>query len=147
YREPTPEDGSTDAQRVAFWEDLRASARSEALFIDPIHKELYRKAPREGVANTISVSGQSFALGANGSNFGNFFLPLKPFHDRRNPNLHSDRIADRLKAQFAKYVPHAKLLVLGPPAVNGLGTSNGFKIIVEDRRGDVTVENLRELQG
>src|SRR5262249_45502989 len=66
------------------------------------------------------------------------------FHERSDPNLHSDRIAERLKAQFAKYIPDANLAVFGPPAVNGLGTSNGFKILVEDRGG---TGNLDRLQG
>src|SRR5207249_10071329 len=110
-------------------------ARAEGLFVDPYHKEVYRKQPRAGIGHTISVSGQSFSLGANGSNFGNLFLPLKPFHERRDPGLHSERIAERLKADFAKYVPGANIAVFGPPAVNGLGTSNGFKILVEDRGG------------
>src|SRR5262249_22708626 len=110
---------------------------------DPIHDELRREETREGVYHTISVSGQSFALGANGPNFGNFFLPLKSFHERRDPKLHSDRIAERLKADFTKYIPEANFAVFGPPAVNGLGTSNGFKILVEDRSGSGDLERLQ----
>ena len=36
----------------------------------------------KGVAHTISISGQSFVLGANGPNFGQLFMPLKPFDER-----------------------------------------------------------------
>ena len=37
---------------------------------------------KPGVGHTIAIAGQSFILGAFGPNFGQFFVPLKPFDER-----------------------------------------------------------------
>ena len=41
-----------------------------------------------GVAHTVAIPGQSFVLNAISSNFGNMFVILKPFHERRDPVAH-----------------------------------------------------------
>jgi multidrug efflux pump len=97
-----------------------------------------------GVAHTISSSGQSWTLGAFGSNFANFFVTLTDFHERAgDPELYSDAIADKLKRRLAKEVPEASALVLGPPAVSGLGNAGGFKFALEDR-GDLGPDALQQ---
>src|SRR5712692_4284523 len=40
-----------------------------------------------GVAHTVGISGESFVLNANSSNFGTMFIVLKPFHERRDATL------------------------------------------------------------
>jgi hydrophobe/amphiphile efflux-1 (HAE1) family protein len=111
------------------------------------------------VAHTISVSGQSFAIGAYGPNFGNLFIPLKPFHERRHPvtvttrdaegnehtqelSLYSTAVAQRLFARILREIPEAKVVIFGPPPVQGLGTTGGFKFYVEDR-GDLGLDLLQ----
>ncbi len=42
-------------------------------------------------------------------------------------------IAESLRQQIREEVPGATVAIFGPPAVSGLGTAGGFKIIVEDR--------------
>ena len=46
-----------------------------------------------GVAHTISNLGRSFILNAVSSNIGCIFVPLEPFHERRDPALRADAIA------------------------------------------------------
>jgi len=96
-----------------------------------------------GVAHTIYTAGQSFTLQAYGSNFGNFFIPLKDFDKRRDPKLYSDNIAADLKGRIAREVPEAQVAIFGPPPVNGLGTAGGFKFIIEDR-GEYGLEELQK---
>jgi multidrug efflux pump len=105
--------------------------------IDQICKET------PGVAHTISSAGMSFTLGAYGSNFANFFVMLDEFSARRGPGLYSDEIIAKLRKRIAAEVPEASVLVLGPPAVNGLGNAGGFKFAVEDR-GDLGLEELQK---
>ncbi len=95
-----------------------------------------------GIDHTISIAGQSFTLGANGSNFGQFFIPLKPFNERRDPKLYSTIIAAALSKRIAAEVPDAKAFIFGPPPVAGLGSGGGFKFMVEDRG----VNDLKTLQ-
>ncbi len=86
-----------------------------------------------GVRNTVGVSGQSFLLGANGSNFGSMFVILEPHHDRTAANRTADAIAARLRARVSAAVPEAAVSVFGAPPVSGLGNAGGFKVLIEDR--------------
>jgi multidrug efflux pump len=93
-----------------------------------------------GVHHTTAVAGQSFTLGANGSNFGQLFISLDGFAERRDSSLSSDAIAARLRARLSDEIPEALTSVFGPPPVSGLGNSGGFKLIVEDRSDAGLVE-------
>ena len=62
-------------------------------------EKIARETP--GVAHTITVSGMSFLLAANASNFGSMFVVLDPFEKRQSPELSSDAIMARLRQEFA----------------------------------------------
>ena len=49
-----------------------------------------------GVAHSVAISGQSFVLGAYGSNFGQFFIILDEFHDRSEPEHYRAHIERNL---------------------------------------------------
>ena len=95
-----------------------------------------------GVAHTVAIPGQSFVLNANSSNYGNMFVILKPFHERRDPALTGEAILGRLRARLQREVPEARVLVFGAPAVRGLGNAGGFKLMVE-ATGDVNFDALQ----
>jgi multidrug efflux pump len=84
-----------------------------------------------GVAHTITIPGQSFVLNAISSNYGSAFVILKPFHDRRDPSLSGEAIANQLRKRFQKEIADARVLVFSPPAVSGLGSAGGFKLMVQ----------------
>jgi multidrug efflux pump len=105
--------------------------------IDPLQR-------KGGVKNVNSVAGNSFLLGAYGSNFGSMFIILQPFDARRGKqHLTADSILKRIKEEAANEVPEAVINVFPPPAVSGLGRAGGFKIMVEDR-GDIGLEILQD---
>jgi multidrug efflux pump len=79
-----------------------------------------------GVAHTVAVPGTSFVLNANSPNYGNMFVILKPFHERREPSLTGEAIAGHIRARVQREVPEARVLVFGAPAVRGLGNAGGF---------------------
>jgi multidrug efflux pump len=116
-----------------------ASLERTKEIVDQIDK-ICKETP--GVGHRISIAGQSFTLGAYGSNFGQFFIPLKPFEERHDPKLYSTVIAADLTKRIAEEIPDARALVLGPPPVAGLGSGGGFKFMVEDRG----VNDLKTLQ-
>ncbi|HEV3084044.1 MAG TPA: efflux RND transporter permease subunit [Gemmataceae bacterium] len=97
---------------------------------------------RPGIWHATVMSGQSFVLNAAGSNFGSMFINLKPYHERRDPSLSSDVIANELRQEFAK-IEGAIINVFGPPPVRGVGRSGGFTIMIEDR-GDLGPKALQE---
>jgi multidrug efflux pump len=95
-----------------------------------------------GVDHTFAVTGTSFVLNANSSNYGNMFVILKPFDQRRDAALTGEAIAGRLRARLRREVPDARVLVFTPPAVRGLGNAGGFKLMVE-ATGDVNYDALQ----
>ncbi|MBL8800293.1 MAG: multidrug efflux RND transporter permease subunit [Planctomycetia bacterium] len=101
-----------------------------------------------GIRHATSISGQSFVLSANGSNFGSMFLNLKDYADRRDPSLHCENIAARLRAEITARVFDGNVAIFTPPPLRGVGRAGGFTFVLEDR-GDLgpvalqqQVENL-----
>jgi multidrug efflux pump len=95
-----------------------------------------------GVAHTLSLPGMSYVLNANSSSYSNVFIIFEPFHDRREPSLGGDAIAAKIRERVAGEVPEARVLVFGAPPISGLGTSAGFKLMVEGI-GDVDLDALQ----
>jgi multidrug efflux pump len=92
--------------------------------------EIAMKTP--GVQDAVAFPGLSINGFTNSSNAGIVFTPLKPFDERRDPSLSAGAIAASLNKQFAS-IPDAFILMIPPPPVQGLGTSGGFKLQIEDR--------------
>ncbi len=86
-----------------------------------------------GVAHTITVSGQSFLIGASASNYGSMFIILEPFEDRKSFDLNGLVIFLHLRDKYPELISQADVSVFPPPPVNGLGATGGFELMVEDR--------------
>ncbi|PQO47625.1 efflux RND transporter permease subunit [Blastopirellula marina] len=86
----------------------------------------------EGVDHILAVSGQSFIQNAISSNFAGGFIVLKPFDERGTVATGANSIGKELREKFSK-IQAARVSVFGAPAVDGLGNSGGFKLMVEDR--------------
>jgi multidrug efflux pump len=95
-----------------------------------------------GVNHTMGVAGQSFLQNAISSNFGGMFITLKPFHERHGHSLGANAIAAQLRPRFLQEIEEARVSVFGAPAVQGLGNTGGFKLMVESR-GEVDLERLQ----
>jgi multidrug efflux pump len=86
-----------------------------------------------GIEHTVGVSGQSLILNANAPNLGSMYVMLKEFGERRRADLSLDSIGATLRDRCRKEVRGAAVTVFGAPPIDGLGTTGGFKMIVEDR--------------
>jgi len=96
-----------------------------------------------GIEHVISISGMSIVQNANGSNYGSMFLILSDFDQRHEPALSSTAIASQLQQAAFLSVQDAMISVFGPPAVDGLGSAGGFKVLIQDRAS----AGLNALQG
>jgi multidrug efflux pump subunit AcrB len=97
-----------------------------------------------GVAHTVGVSGQSLILGANAPNLGSLYVLLKPFEERHGSELTADAVARVLEERCRKEVRGAVVSAFGAPPIDGLGTTGGFKLIVEDR-GNLGLAELQRI--
>jgi multidrug efflux pump len=84
-----------------------------------------------GVAHTFAISGYSSVLQANQPNVGAAFFVLDKFDNRKDPNLKGEKLLANIRQQLAQ-VQEARVIVLPPPALRGLGSAGGFRIQVQD---------------
>ena len=100
-----------------------------------------------GVENWFFLGGFSLLDASNASNAATCFIVFKEWKERARPDQQMRAILERVTMKFAK-IQEAFILVLAPPAIQGLGVSGGFQMQVEDR-GSVGLaklqDNLREL--
>ena len=87
-----------------------------------------------GVENAVAFPGLSIAGFTNSASAGIVFATLKPFSERRSPELAGPAIAMQLNQQYAG-IKDAFIAMFPPPPVAGLGTVGGFKLQIEDRVG------------
>src|SRR5262249_21292530 len=88
-----------------------------------------------GVAHTISVPGYSIVLSTNLSNVGGLFVILKPFEERKGDrSVSAPAVMKKLREKYQE-VREARVAVFGAPPGDGLGSTGGFKLQVQDRSG------------
>src|SRR5574343_1929142 len=85
-----------------------------------------------GVADSVAFPGLSINGFTNAPNAGIVFTPLKPFEERTKPSESAEAIAAEINKRMG-VIEGAFVMVLSPPPVNGLGTTGGFKVMIEDR--------------
>jgi multidrug efflux pump len=85
-----------------------------------------------GVADSVAFPGLSINGFTNAPNAGIVFTALKPAAQRHGKEQSAEAIAAEINKRM-KAVQDAFVLVLPPPPVSGLGTTGGFKMMIEDR--------------
>jgi multidrug efflux pump len=85
-----------------------------------------------GVAHTVSFPGLSVNGFTNSPNSGIVFVPLDSFAMRHDPSRSAMAIAAQLNQRFTA-IDEAFVAVFPPPPIQGLGTTGGFKLQIEDR--------------
>ena len=87
-----------------------------------------------GVEHAIAFPGLSINGFTIGSNAGIVFAVLDDFEERTTPELSGGAIAMALNQKYAG-IQEAFIAMFPPPPVNGLGSTGGFKLQIEDRAG------------
>jgi multidrug efflux pump len=92
--------------------------------------EIARSVP--GVVGTVEFPGFNLLIGGNLPNAGTMFVSLDAFDQRKDPRKSAKAILGQLYAKYDE-LRDARILVLPPPPVQGLGSTAGFKMMVQDR--------------
>jgi multidrug efflux pump len=87
-----------------------------------------------GVETTLIINGFSILTATSTSNVASLFVILDAFHERKSPELSADGILNTIRGKFAQ-IPEALILAFGPPPIQGVGSTGGFTLMVQDRRG------------
>ncbi|MGL5804020.1 MAG: efflux RND transporter permease subunit, partial [Xenococcaceae cyanobacterium] len=91
------------------------------------------------VRATFAVGGFSFS--GSTSNNGIIFTNLIPWDERPDSNQTAQAIIDRLRSSVGG-ITEARVLPVNPPAIRGLGSYGGFQFQLQDRRGNLPLEDL-----
>ncbi len=95
-----------------------------------------------GVAHTITIPGYSIVMSVNSSNSAGMFVILSPFEERmHDPNLRADKLVAAIRQKLAS-VQEASIATFGAPPIDGLGSTAGLKMQVQDR-GESGPEGLQ----
>jgi HAE1 family hydrophobic/amphiphilic exporter-1 len=87
-----------------------------------------------GVQYCTTVVGYSMLSGVTNTYSGFFFITLKPWHERKNPEEKYEAIMASLNRRMGS-IPQGVAFAFSPPAIPGIGTSGGVTFILEDRAG------------
>ena len=109
-----------------------ASSVNRTRNISAMADEIIRGTP--GVAHTLVINGLSVVSGSNLPNAATIFIILDGFEHRKSADLSGPAIARKLNAALSQ-IPQALTGVFGPPPVDGLGSTGGFRLMVQDRGG------------
>ena len=94
--------------------------------------EIALKVP--GIVDSVAFPGLSIAGFAAAPNEGIVFFGLKDFEERTTPDVSKNAILGAVNGAIQQ-IQGARMFVVPPPAVDGLGNAGGFKVQVQDRGG------------
>jgi len=100
-------------------------------------------AKTEGIDSYQAVGGLGMLTNTYQPNYGSFFIRLKPWEERKSPDLHVKGIMARLQRQFAA-IPEAVIFPFNIPTLSGFGAASGFNFLLQDRSGTLSVRQLGE---
>jgi len=95
-------------------------------------RDYFLNQEKDAVEGVMSILGFNFS-GA-GQNVGIAFIRMKPFDERHSPALSAQAVAGRAMGAFSQ-IKSARIFALAPPAIHGMGTSNGFDFYLQDING------------
>ncbi|MDB5977291.1 MAG: multidrug efflux transporter permease subunit [Nevskia sp.] len=85
-----------------------------------------------GVEHTSPITGFDVTTGTVAPNVGTIFTALPSLYGKHVPGVNAAKMVQILRQKYAA-IKDAYIVVVMPPAVQGLGSAGGFKMMVEDR--------------
>jgi HAE1 family hydrophobic/amphiphilic exporter-1 len=102
-------------------------------------EQIVAKTP--GVDSFATIGGFGLVTNTYQPNFGTILIRLKDWEERHDPALHVKGLMAQLAPQFAG-IAEAIVFPFNIPTISGFGASAGFNMLLQDRSGSLTVEEL-----
>ncbi len=87
----------------------------------------------EALKSATTINGFSLLTGSMQPNNAFMFVSLKPWDEREMTAI---ELTAKLNRIFATRITNATVMAFGPPAVQGLGASSGFSLMLQDKGGN-----------
>jgi len=104
-------------------------------------EEIVAKTP--GVESFNTIGGYGVVTNTYQPNFGTIFARLHPWEERHSPELHVKGAMAAIAREVSQ-IPEAIIFPFNIPTISGFGASAGFKFLLQDRSGTLSVEQLGE---
>ena len=90
-------------------------------------------AKEASILSYTTINGYSMLTSSYQPNNAFIFISLKPWEERTET---AKQLVDRLNKTLATQITNATAFSFGPPAIQGLGASAGFSMMLQDRGGN-----------
>ncbi|MDP4224420.1 MAG: efflux RND transporter permease subunit, partial [Bacteroidota bacterium] len=97
-----------------------------------------------GIAHFAGIAGLNVVTFSSKSNSGTIFTQLKPWNERRKKSLHLTGIIADLNRRFAA-LSEARVFVIAPPAIPGLGSTGGFSFVLQQRESNDDIKSFQNI--
>jgi hydrophobe/amphiphile efflux-1 (HAE1) family protein len=99
-----------------------------------MRKVVARILPIEGVEGAVMLAGFDGASQTLAPNSAAAYIPLKSFAERKKLGVSFEQIMNEARARTGD-INEARLLVIPPPLIQGIGSAGGYRMMVQDRAG------------
>ena len=98
---------------------------------------------QDGVDHVFALSGFSLIQGVNQTSSGTIFVVLKPWDERKKKSQQIEALLGGANGFFFTQIPESIVFAINAPEINGLGTTAGLELNLEDRG----VNDVRKFAG
>jgi HAE1 family hydrophobic/amphiphilic exporter-1 len=132
---PTEDDG----RLIMTFEIPESGSTTRSLTVIDSMMNMAQRIP--GVLHVAALGGINFLSGGAKSSSGSMFMQLKPWDQRTKASEKIDGIIAELNKRFAS-IKQARIVVVKPPAIPGLGNAGGFSIQIEERQSNDSIKDF-----
>lgn len=112
---------------------------STARSLETIKKLMEILGEEEDIFHFTAVTGLNAINFSSKSNSGTVFSQLQPWSKREGEGQNAFEIRDRLLRELNEKIPEAKIVIVAPAAIPGLGSTSGFSMVVQDLDGTSSI--------
>jgi len=132
---PTEDDG----RLYISYEIPEAGSTTRSLEVLDSIQHIAQRVP--GVLHTAALGGLNILTFGIKSNSGSIFMQFKPWDERKKKSEQLYGIIAELNKRFA-VIKGARIVVIPPPAIPGLGNAGGFSIEIEQRQSNDDIQTF-----
>lgn len=120
--------------------EATSTTRSVAMLKDIIAR--VEKIPEVRVAG--GLAGLNIISFSNKSNAGTVFVNLKPWEERKGAGMHAQDVMNKIRAATSD-IKEARVLVIAPPAIPGLGATAGFTFELQQISSTESIQQFEKV--
>ena len=98
----------------------------------------------KGVGHFAAIAGLNVVTFSTKSNSGTVFCQLKPWDERKTQSEQLAGIISEMNRRFAS-IKQARVIVIAPPAIPGLGNTGGFSFILQQRESTDDIKGFEKV--